>query len=137
MALNSEGYQIVKTSLILVLVLDIILTLFGFLILYHRIGKEPDGPVVMLSLVPSLMFVIMLSIFGIVGALFDIFGVTITFAIIKLIVFISSLNYPFTHHNVWDAMIAISEIIISFAISFSTIRHQSIYQRSLIRTIDI
>ena len=131
---NQEGYQIVKTSLILVLVLDIILTIFGFLILYHRISREPNSAAIMLSLVPLLLMIVLLSVVGIVGALFDVFAISITFAIIKLILFVSSLNEPFTHHNVWDAMIAVSEIIISFAISFSMLKLNQNFDRRLVRT---
>ena len=134
---NKEGNRILKTSLILILVLDIILTLFGFLILYHRISKETNSKQIMLSLVPFLKFVILLSIIGIVGVLFDVFSITITFSIIKLFIFTSSLNYPFTHHNVWDAVIAISEIIISFAISFSMLKLNHRFDTRLIRTPDI
>jgi hypothetical protein len=115
-----QSYQIVRITLISLLLLDMILTIIGFTILYKHLNSKPDNEVVVISLLPSLLFILFLTISGIIGAVFNIFSVTITFAIIKLV--ISSLNAPFNYHHIWDALMTVFEIIISFALALNMIR---------------
>jgi hypothetical protein len=119
---KNQSYQIVRITLISLLLLDMILTIIGFTILYKHLNSKPDNEVVVISLLPSLLFILFLTISGIIGAVFNIFSVTITFAIIKLVIFISSLNAPFNYHHIWDALMTVFEIIISFALALNMIR---------------